>query len=324
MKLYIGHWIEENTKFCRFDASADLEQESAMRTEFIIAADDLGLLCKSYLKFYPCYYHVGYSFIRLEVPEGRLGGPFATQRAGHHPATYERRLLEPFRQLHSQASVHIEGAISAEYKSEIRLEMMKAPQLAEDLLRSMTIAQNKAEEHFDHGNLELACTTYQTVLEDVELGFEWPPKSGRPFQCNARVALSCNKAVCFTELNVRNRLSEICMALERPIKALELVNSALLMLPNHDDYTDADSERKYKAKLHYRFAWASHQMNVLCRALDNIEWALVLDPDNDFYKRIEQGWLEEEAQQPHKHGGKYPEACKGSMSWLLAHGNEDG
>ena len=316
MKLYIGHWVRKDTTFCYFDASEDLAQESIPRTELIIAGDDLSLLCQSYVKFRPfsrisyerC---LQYSFIRLEVLDRRS-------------ATYEKRLLEPFRHLHSQASVHIEGAISAEYKSEIRSEMMKAPQTAEDLLRSMTIAQNQAEEHFYHGNLELACTTYQTLIENVELGFEWPPRSGKPFRCNALPGYPCYKAVCFAELNVRDRLSEICLALERPSQALEWVNSALLMLPRHRDCIDANGTRISEAKLIYRFAWASHQMDVRCRALDSIEIALKMDPDNDHYKRVQQDWLEEEAQQPHEHGGKYPEACEGSVSWKLAHGNEDG
>ena len=294
MKLYIGHWIEEDTGFCCFDASADLKQESVMRTEFIIAVEDLSLLCKSYAKFYPCFSQSGYecwlqrSFIRLEVLQGRSQRPFESQRAVQQPVPYERRLLEPFRQLHSQASVHIEGAISAEYKSELIFEMMKAPQNAEDLLHSMTIAQNQAEEHFDHGNLALAYTTYQKIIEDVELGFEWPPKSGRAYQCHRFSEPLCDKDVCFAEVNVRNRLSEICLALERPSQALELINRALLMLDDHDDHDNAISTRILRAKLRYQFAWANHEMDVRCRALESIDLALQLDPYNDLYKRTHQ------------------------------------
>ena len=315
MKLYIG---------------ADLEKYSVIRTEFIIAGDDLSLLCKSYVKFCPCSSQIEYdcylqrSFIRLELLEGKSERPFANQRAVHKPATYERILLEPFRQLHSQASVHIAGAISAEYKSEIMSEMMKAPQNADDLLHLVTIAQKQAEEHFDHGNLDLACKTYQTVIEDVELGYDWPPQPGRPSRCYAGRRGACDKAICFAELSIRNRLSEICLALEKPIEALKWVNSAILMLYDHRDYTNANGTWILQAKLRYQFAWASHQMDVRCRALDNIELALKMDPENNLYKRIQREWLEEEAQQPHKHGGNYPEACKGSLSWDLARSNKYG
>lgn len=330
MKLYIGHWIEENTRLPCFDASADQGQKSIIRTEFIIALDDLSLLYKSYIKFSPCVSGVKYevqlqkSFIRLEGLEGRSRPPFATQRAIRKAATHERRLLEPFRQLHSQASVQIEGEISAGYKSEIMFEMMKAPQVADDLLHSMTVAQNQAEEHFHHGNLELARKTYQTVIEDVELGFEWTPKSGRPFQCHTRRSYSCQNAVCFAELDIRNQLSEICLALQRPSQVLKWVNSALSVLRMHSNYTHANGLRTLQAKLHYRFAWASHQLDVRCRALDSIARVSSLDPDNDFYKRVEQDWLEEEAQRPHEHGGTYAEACEGSFSWKLAQCNEGG
>ena len=198
-------------------------------------------------------------------------------------------------------------------------EMKKAPQTIDDLLHLMTIAQNEAEEHFDPGNLELACTTYQTVIEDVELGFEWPPKSGQPSRCFAQHRATCDEVVCSAELNVRNRLSEICLALERPSQALEWVNSALSKLRNHGECTDANGKRISEAKLIYRFAWASHQMDVRCRALDNIKFARALDPDNDFYKRIHQDLKEEEAQQPHEHGGNYPEACERRASRRRAH-----
>ena len=149
----------------KIDIGADLEQRPAIRTEFIIAEDDLSLLCKSYVKFCPCSGQMEYdsyqlrTFIRLELLERESGRGLATQRAVHDPATYERRFLEPFRQLRSQASVHIEGAISVEYKSEIISEMTKASQNADDLLHSVTMAQKQAEEHFDHGKLGLACTT---------------------------------------------------------------------------------------------------------------------------------------------------------------------
>ena len=326
MKLSIGHWIKGNTRLPCFDASTDPEQKSIMRTEFIIASDDLSLLCKSCMKFSPLISDVGYgvllvrSFIRLEVLEKSSQTPFATQRAVRKPTSYERRLLEPFRRLHSQASVHIEGAISAGYKSEIMFEMTKAPQVADDLLHSMTVAQSQAEEHFYHGNLELALTTYQTVIEDVELGYEWPPKSGRPFRCQPMTC--CDKAICSAELNVRSQLSEICMMLERPIQVLTWVNSALAIL-RHMKRTDANNKpmRLLHAKLHYRFAWASCQLGVRCRALDNIRTAQILDPDNGFYGRLHNDWLEEQAQQPHKHGENYPEACEGCLSWKLTQGN---
>ena len=311
----------------KLDIGADLQQRHVIRTEFIVAEDDLSLLCKSYVKFCPCSEQIAYdsyllrTFIRLELLERESGRGFATQRAVHNPATYERKFLEPFRQLHSQASVHIEGAISAEYKSEIMSEMMKAPQNADDLLHSVTMAQKQAEEHFDHDNLKLACTTYQTVIEDLELGYDWPPQPGRPSRCYGG---ACDKAICFAELNVRNRLSEICLALGKPIEALKWVNSVLLMFPKHQDCTDTNGTRISHAELRYRFALASHQMDVRCRALDSIDIALKLDPDNDLYRRMQQEWLAEEAEQPHKHGGNYPEACKRSISWSLAQSNEYG
>ena len=176
IKLYIGHWIEEDTRLRCFDASVDQAQKSTMRTELIIALDDLSLLCKSYMKYAPLDNNLGYdvqlrtSFIRLEIPEGIPQPPFETQMAVRN-ATYERRLLEPFRGLHSQASVHIEGAISPGYKSDIKSEMMKAP-VADDLLHSINVAQNQAEVHFHYGNQELARKTYLTVIKDIEQGYE--------------------------------------------------------------------------------------------------------------------------------------------------------
>ena len=301
-----------------------------METELIIAGDDLSLLCKSYVKFCPYTDDGGYeiylqeSLIRLEVLEGRSQPPPSTLGAVHKPATYERRLLEPFRQLHSQSSVHIEGVTSAEYKNEILVGMTKAPQTADDLLHSIMTAQHQADEHSHHGNLDLACATYETVIEDIELGFEWPPKSGRPFQCHTRRGDSCQKAICFAELHIRNRLSEICLALQRPNQVLKWVNSALLKLHMHSNYTNASGLRTLQAKLRYQFAWASHQMDLRCRALDNIAIALDFDPDNDFYNRIQQDWLEEEAQQPQGCSQEYPEACLCSSSRNLAQSNRDG
>lgn len=250
------------------------------------------------------------SLIRLEVLEGKSQTPFKTLREAHKPATYERRLLEPFRRLHSHTSIQINGAISAEYKSEILFEMMKAPQTADDLLHTMTIAQHQAEEQFYHGKLELACKTYQTVIEDVEMGFEWPPKSGCPFRCHEQPASKCENAICLAEFNVRIRLSKICLALQRPDQVRKWTNSALTMLRVHDIVTDTGEKKLLQAKLFYRLAWASHQMEVHCRARDEIWRAVRLDPDHDVYRRIQQDWLEEEAQQPHVHGGKYPEACE--------------
>ena len=112
--------------------------------------------------------------------------------------------------------------------------------------------------------------------------------------------------------------------LGKPIEALKWVNSALVMFPKHQFCTDANGARILHAELRYRFAWASHQMDVGCRALDSIDIALKLDPDNDLYKRTLREWLAEEAEQPHKHGGNYPEACKRSISWSLAQSNEYG
>lgn len=126
---------------------------------------------------------------------------------------------------------------------------------------------------------------------------------------------NCQQVVCFAELHIRNRLSEICLALQRPNEVLKWVNSVCMMLRAHDNYPGL---RTLEAKLHYQFAWASHQMDVRCRAPESIKPALNLDPDNDLYKRVQRDWLEEEAQRPHEHGGAYPEACKGSSSWKLA------
>ena len=186
----------------------------------------------------------------------------------------------------------------------------------------MAIAQKQAEEHFDDGKLGLACTIYQRIMEDVELGYDWPPQPGRPSRCYGIVY--CDKAICFAELNVRNRLSEICLALGNPIEALKWVNSALLMFSNHQDCTDANGTRISHAELRYRFALASHQMDVRYRALDSIDIALKLDPDNGHYKRVLQEWLAEEAEQPHIHGGSYPKACERSISWHLASSEEYG
>ena len=320
MKLYIGHWIEEDTRLRCFDASVDQAQKSTMRTELLIALDDLSLLCKSYMKFSPLDSKLGYdvqlrtSFVRLEIPEGRSQPLFKTEIAVRKPTTYERRLLEPFRRLHSQASIHIEGAISPGYKSEIEFDMMKAPQVADDLLRSITIAQEQAEEHFHHGNLDLARKTYQTVIEDIELGYEWPPKSGRPLHRNSQRG---DKVIFSAELHVRSRLSEICLMLERPIQVLRWGHSALATLRDHMVCTYNNQPRRLlRAQLYYQVAWASHQLGVRCRALDSIQIARMSDPDNDVYERVEHDWLEEEAQQPHKHGENYPEACKGSSSWM--------
>ncbi len=317
MKLYIGDRIKEDTRLPNFyNASADQEQKP--RTEFIIAGDDLELLCKSYMK--ACLYitssvyenYLQTSLIRLEVLEGKSQAFFATLRAGHKPATYERKLLEPFSRLHSHASVHINGAISAEYKSEISSEIMKPPQIADDLLRSMIIAQYQAEEQFHHGNLDLACKTYQAVIEDVEIGFEWPPKSGRAFRCHDE-RTRCDNAICLAELNARNRLSEICLALHRPDQVRKWANGALAMISLHKNVTDADMVI-LQAKLHYHRAWASHQMAVRCRALDEIRFARRLDAGNVIYWRTQRDWMQEEAQQPHKHGKTFPGACKTSSA----------
>ena len=314
MKLHVGHWIGTSRDLRCSNATADQEQNSTMETEIIIAGDDLSLLCKSYVKFCPYFRDRGYgislqpSFIRLDILGGRSQPPSSILGAVHKPTTYESRLLEPFRRLRSQCPVHIEGVTSAEYKNEILVEMTKAPQTADDLLHSTITAQYQADEQSHHSNLDLACATYETVIEDIELGFEWPPKSGRPFQCHIRRSYSYQKAVCFAELHVRNRLSEICLALQRPNEVLKWVNSALSKLRTHKNCTSANSLTR-----------ASHQMDVRCRALDNIAFALILDPDNNFYKRIQQDWLVEEAQQPHQHGGNYPEACKASTSWKLTH-----
>lgn len=121
MKLHFGHWI------------ADQEQNSTVETEIIIAGDDLSLLCKSYVKFCPYFSDRGYeiylqaSFIRLDILEGRSQPPSSILGAVHKPTTYERRLLEPFRRLHSQCTVYIEGVTSAEYKNELLVEMTKVP-----------------------------------------------------------------------------------------------------------------------------------------------------------------------------------------------------
>ena len=288
-----------------------------MWRDLIVAGDDLSLLCKSYANFCPFIDDKGNGMylprlrIRVQGLEKTSQPPLATMKAVHKPVTYERRLLEPFRRLYSHSSVHINGAISAEYKSEILCEMMKAPPIADGLLHSMTIAQHQAEEQFYHGKLELACETYQTVIEDVEMGFEWPPKSGRPFRCHVERTSTCENVICFAELNVRSRLSEICLALQRPDQVRKWANSALSMLGVHFNVTDAGGRKILKAKLFYRLGWASHQMDVRCRARAEIWRAVRFDPDNDVHKRIQQDWKEEEAQQPHEHGGNYPEACGG-------------
>lgn len=306
----------------RFDASADQEQRKLTgRTEFIVAGDDLSLLCKSYIKFGPYTKtkehgtRLRKAFIQLDVLEGRSQLPLATRRAEHRIATYERRLLEPFRRLRGHPSVRINGAISAEYKSKILFEMIKAPQIAGDLLHSMTIAQSQAETQFDSGKRELACRTYQTIIEDVETGFEWPPKSGCPFQCPEMGASRCRNAICLAEMNVRNRLSEIYLELERPDQVRQWTNSALAMFRIHDDVTDSGGNKKLSAKMFYHLAWASNEMGVRCRALDEIWRARQQDPDNDVYKQCQQNWGEDEAKHPHVHGGIYPEACEGF--WLV-------
>ena len=297
MELYIG--------------CADQDQKPIVRTGFIVAGDDLSLLCKSYAKL---YLHMGYGMylqkVRIEVLEGKSRVPSKNLRGAYKPAAYGRRLLEPFRRLHSHTSVQINGAISAKYKSEILFEMMKAPQTADDLLHTMTFAQHQAEEQTYHGKLELACKTYQTVIEDVEIGFEWPPTSGYPFRCHEQPASKCENAICLAEFNVRIQLSKICLTLQRPDQVRKWTNSALTMLRVHDIVTDTGEKKILQAKLFYQLAWASHQMEVHCRARDEIWRAVRLDPGYDVYKRIQQDWLEEEAQQPHVHGGKYPEACE--------------
>ena len=321
MELYISHSIDENTVSPRsFNASADQEQKSIVRTDVIVAGDDLNLLSKSYIKYCPDTDEMVYemylqkSFIRLGVLIENSQPPSATLRSVCKPATYERRLLEPFRRLHSHTSVQINGAISAEYKSEILCEMAKAPQIADDLLYSMTIARCQAEEQFSHGKLELACKTYQTVIEDVEMGFEWPPKSGRPFRCYRPFRFHdertswCDNAICHAELNARNRLSEICLALQRPDQVRKWADSAILTLHIHRNFNDRDGMRMLRAKQFYWLARASHQMDVRCNAIKEIEWAVSFDPTNEIYTQMHKDWLVEEAQQPHEHKS-YPEAC---------------
>ena len=148
MKVHFGYSIGKSRDLRSFTATADQEQDSTTETELIIAGDDLSLLCNAYVKF--CTYTIdrGYeiylqaSFIRLEVLKGRSQPPPPTLGAVHKPTTYERRLLEPFRRLHSQSSVHIEGVTSAEYKNEILVGMTKAPQTADDLLHSIITARS--------------------------------------------------------------------------------------------------------------------------------------------------------------------------------------
>ena len=109
--------------------------------------------------------------------------------------------------------------------------------------------------------------------------------------------------------------------LERPIQVLKWGHSALETL--HDPMVciyGNQPRRLLRAQLHYQVAWASHQLGVRCRALHSIRNAGRLDPDSDVYERVEHAWSEEEAQQLHKHGENYPEACEGSSSWILAHG----
>ena len=105
------------------------ERLSAENSRVIIAGDDLGLFCRAYLHscraIHGHYDWLSRAFLLVNVL-GRKEVASLTGRTGR-----VRRLLEPFRQLHSVSKVYIIGDVEESYGKTIARDIGKPPPNAE-------------------------------------------------------------------------------------------------------------------------------------------------------------------------------------------------
>ena len=79
-----------------------------------------------------------------------------------------RRLLEPFRRLHSIKDLHIIGPLSDIYKSEVIADMSKPPPSKEDLFNYVFISLGKAIDKFDSGDFASSIPELLNTLDELD------------------------------------------------------------------------------------------------------------------------------------------------------------
>ena len=79
-----------------------------------------------------------------------------------------RRLLEPFRRLHSMKDLHITGPLSDIYKSEVIADMGKPPPSNEDLCNRVFISLEKAFDKFDNGDFASSIPEFLNTLDELD------------------------------------------------------------------------------------------------------------------------------------------------------------
>lgn len=79
-----------------------------------------------------------------------------------------RRLLEPFRRLHSIKDLQIIGPLSDIYKSEVIADMSKPPPSNKDLFNFVFISLEKAMDKFDSGDFASSIPEYLNTLDELD------------------------------------------------------------------------------------------------------------------------------------------------------------
>ena len=79
-----------------------------------------------------------------------------------------RRLLEPFRRLHSINDLQIIGPLSDIYKAEVMADISKPPPSSEDLFNYVLISLEKAISKLDSGDFASSISEFQNTLDELD------------------------------------------------------------------------------------------------------------------------------------------------------------
>lgn len=157
--------------------------ESRTGNGFMIAHDDLQQLCKVTLEVHECLYGTyprsrNHTILLVDVVN-RVDQRRTYLKDCSIPLDAKvKRLLDPFRRLHSIGQIVISGDVNEQYKSEIVASMMKEPPTAEVIINMACATKAEGDEAFHNEDFSSSVSAYEKAHSDIEAGHQpWLPSA---------------------------------------------------------------------------------------------------------------------------------------------------
>lgn len=271
--IYHETALSQTEKRCVVASRTSIE-----RSRFIIAGDDLESFCEKIISYCHTKQMFKESIIRIGIWLYKTPPEFPLAKSKELIQEPAKKLLEPFRRLHSIGGVSIYGQISQSYREKMIMEIRKRPPSLDTVLDSVSKEKAVADGHYKSGGHERALQGYQSVIDKIEVGYEDPEREGEVAYGNQLDERHISP-LAYLEIAVRSRLVEICFLVKKYHEARKWARTALFRLGN-SSLKIGPEEKQMTAKLYFLEGKIDCQFGKPEISLDNIVAALSFDPGN--------------------------------------------